>query len=982
MLHKSIFRFFIALSIGILLLASLPVSAQWFYFGRNKVQYTDFQWQILRTDHFDIYYYPEMEELAERGAYYAEESYAYLENKFNFTINRRIPLIFYSSHLHFQQTNITPGHIPEGVGGFFEFLKGRVVIPSNGNINLFRKVIQHELVHVFMHSKVYFVNKEHGRFDGTYPPLWFVEGLAEFWSAEWDAQAEMVIKDAVLHNYIVPVSKMYTIFGTYTMYKEGQAVLEYIAEKYGEEKILMLMENIWKYGRFSQVFHEVVGKSYEQFDEEWIYHLQKTYWPQLKENDFSRMVSRTLVREGYNFKPAYYESPGGDRLVFIGNRTGYSNIYMTEVITPYPQPPNKKRRLKTLVKGDRTSDFETFHLFSSKIDVIPDGRLVFSAKSGETDALYIYDIISEDIIRKYTWKNIVGISSPSFSPDGQKIVFTGLNFRGNKDLYLLELKNDQVIQLTNDFYEDNAPSFSPDGSKIAFSSDRTVYGSRWSYNIFVFDLETNLTHYVTVGRHQDHTPVWSPSGKYIAFTSDRDSLKSLNIWVADLSRLQSSDNTDYLALKNGESASGAVNVLQSQRWGENSYLDIPIKQVTRFANAAFDPEWMGDDAICFSVYENNSFQIRELDNFQERIDNSNDIAKNKPVFAYQHWEPGKLPGNKVLAKVEYKKDYDLDIAQTQVSQDPFWGTTGGAMLAFTDLLGNDQYFILVYNNSQSRSDFLKSMNFAITKVSLGKRTNHAFGVYRFSGRYFNYKDSYFFEDQVGGFFAISYPFSHFKRFEFRTSLSYSDKDFSGIGLDRRYAWLTSNFLSFVHDNSIWSYTGPVEGQRYNLSIGNTYDVRYSNVNYWTFLADFRHYFRLGSKLTYATRVLTLLNQGKETRWYYLGGSWDLRGYRRWSLRGEKVVFTSHELRFPFIEYLGIKFPILAMVFPGIRGALFFDAGNVWNGNDFGRMLGSAGFGFRFNFGGFLVLRLDVGKTTDFQSVSKNWFTQFFFGWDF
>jgi len=121
------------------------VQGQWFYFGRNKVQYTQFNWHILKTKHFDIYFYPEMEELAQIGATYAEESYRYLENKFNYTINRRIPLIFYSSHLHFQQTNVTPGFIPEGVGGFFEFLKGRVVIPSDGNLNQFKKVIQHEL---------------------------------------------------------------------------------------------------------------------------------------------------------------------------------------------------------------------------------------------------------------------------------------------------------------------------------------------------------------------------------------------------------------------------------------------------------------------------------------------------------------------------------------------------------------------------------------------------------------------------------------------------------------------------------------------------------------------------------------------------------------------------------------------------------------------------------------------------------------------
>ena len=87
-------------------------------FGRNKIQYSDFQWRILQTEHFDIYYYPQMGDLAERAAFWAEESYDYLSNKLNYEIDRRTPLIFYSSHLHFQQTNVSPFFMPEGVAGF------------------------------------------------------------------------------------------------------------------------------------------------------------------------------------------------------------------------------------------------------------------------------------------------------------------------------------------------------------------------------------------------------------------------------------------------------------------------------------------------------------------------------------------------------------------------------------------------------------------------------------------------------------------------------------------------------------------------------------------------------------------------------------------------------------------------------------------------------------------------------------------------
>ena len=923
--------------------------SQWFYYGRNKVQYTDFDWHILKTDHFDIYYYPEMEDLAERGAYFAEESYRYLENKFNFTINRRIPLIFYSSHLHFQQTNVTPSFIPEGVGGFFEFIKGRVVIPSDGNINQFRKVIYHELIHVFMHSKVYYVNKEHSRFEGTYPPLWYVEGLAEYWSSEWDWQAEMVMRDAVLNNYIVPLSQMYQITGTYMMYKEGQAILQYISENYGEEKILLLMENLWKYGKFSEVFYNVIGKSYHEFDQEWLYYLKKKYYPLLKDHDLSKMVTATIVKDGYNFKPAYYKDHDGvEQVVYVGNKTGYSNIFMNKL-----RPIHDRQREKsvTLIKGERTSEFESFHLFSSKIDVDKQGNLTFSSKSGENDALYIYNIPERRVIKKYQWPKIVDISSPSFSPNGRKVVFSAVDFSGKEDLYILNQDNDELLRLTEDFYEDQAPSFSPDGNKIVFSSDRTQYGNMWCYNLFIYDLRTDLIYYLTVGQQQDNTPVWSPDGNYIAFTSDRDS--TLNLWIADLTGIP-----DYDA---------------------NSYTLVKIKKVSQFANAAFDPEWTDENRLLFAVYENNRFQIRMMQDLSEKIDKPEVVLTNTTLLGHRQWNFERLPGNKLQSKIRYKKKYNLDFAQTQVSQDPFWGTTGGAVFAFTDIMGNDQFYFLIYNNSQTSGDFFKSFNAAITKVSLANRLNHAYGLFRYSGRYFNYRDGYYFEDRVGGFFTISYPFSQFNRMEFNSNLSYSDKDI--YGLSRRHAILTSNYISFVSDNSIWFYTGPIQGHRYNFTVGNTYDIRWSNVNYYTFLVDLRQYFRLSPGLTYAVRLLTLYNEGKETQWYYLGGSWDLRGYQRWSIRGEKIALISNELRFPFIEYLGIKFPYMGLGFQSIRGALFVDAGNAWNDKWRG-LLGSMGFGFRMNLGGFLVLRLDIGKKTNFKRITSDWFTQFFFGWDF
>jgi outer membrane protein assembly factor BamA len=113
----------------------------------------------------------------------------------------------------------------------------------------------------------------------------------------------------------------------------------------------------------------------------------------------------------------------------------------------------------------------------------------------------------------------------------------------------------------------------------------------------------------------------------------------------------------------------------------------------------------------------------------------------------------------------------------------------------------------------------------------------------------------------------------------------------------------------------------------------------------------------------------------------MGGSWDLRGYNLWSLWGTKLFLVSNELRFPFIDQLYLGFPFGGIGFSSIRGALFVDAGNVWD-DDFGDMKGSLGFGIRFRLGGYLVLRLDVGRTTNFKEIYPETFTQFFFGWDF
>jgi hemolysin activation/secretion protein len=147
--------------------------------------------------------------------------------------------------------------------------------------------------------------------------------------------------------------------------------------------------------------------------------------------------------------------------------------------------------------------------------------------------------------------------------------------------------------------------------------------------------------------------------------------------------------------------------------------------------------------------------------------------------------------------------------------------------------------------------------------------------------------------------------------------------------------------------------------------------------------DLRDYHRLGLHSALASRLFLFYNDGKNSRHFGIGGSWDLRGYAQGSLRGEKMWFLSEELRFPFFDFLGVQSSFGGVVLWQVRGALTFDVGGVWD-RDYLNSQGSFGFGLRANLGQVVTLRWDLGKRIEnnFSSLQHGLYSVLFFGWDF
>lgn len=918
------------------------ISAQFYFFGRNKVQYEKFNWKVIKTDHFNIYYYDDFNELAEIGAKFAEDSFDTLKVKFNHYVTNKIPLVFYNTHTHFQQTNITPGFIPEGVGGFFEFMKGRVVIPYLGSLAQFKHVIRHELVHVFMTSKIFNVLRDHRIDTGRMPPLWFTEGLAEYWSNDWDTQAEMLMRDLVLNGNFVRLEDLDAVYG-FIIYKEGQNFLQFVSDTYGEDKILLLMENFWRFNKFRDILEFTLGDHFQDIDNKWYYTLQRKYFPLYEDNYPHFIHAKKLTNQGFNFDPSYYENNEEKELFFIGNHNGYTSVFKMK----YDPKSYEYVEHEVILEGERELDYESFHLLENTMGLSNKGLIAFVTKSLATDVIHIYSIKDDEVIETLRYDEIIRIKSPSFSNDGNKIVFTGSDTKGFVDLYVYDLHEKILTRLTNDYYEEIDPIFDKDETSIIFSSDRTAGMFRQYYNLFEYRFSDHSINYLTYVGANISTPQFSPDFSELYFTSDYDG--NYNIWKIPYDK---------------STAEG-------------------MKRVTSFLTSIYSFTFVDKNNLVTSAFEKFSFQFYNLD-----LSQIPDTVKKYVTFdfnkTHSRWNAHRIALSSEEDRLKYEHEYTLDYAAGQLVTDPVYGSRGGALFSLSDLLGDDRYLFYIYNTAEVQSEILKNFNVAISRINLKERSNYGFGIFNYAGRRYDIRESdeFYYERVYGGYIAMYYPFSSFQRLEIESSIANSDKELIGDILTRK-SLLVSNAISFVHDNAIWAYTGPIDGSRFRILLGYTSDVKYSNVNYYSFIADYRYYYRLGLRATLAARAAIFVNHGKEARRYFAGGSWDLRGWPRWSIRGEKLWLSSVEFRFPLIDRIQIDFPFFGLGFFNLRGAAFFDAGAAWD-TYYKQTLGSVGFGLRLNLFNVIAFRYDMGKKIekDFTKFQPNLFYQFFFGWDF
>ncbi len=927
-------------------------SAQISSFGQNKIQYTDFDWQVVESEHFELYYYPEEDTLALTALRMAEEGYDFIASRFRHEVVRKIPLIIYSTHQDFQQTNVSWGFLPEGVGGFTEFLKGRVALPFNGNYRDFERVIHHELVHVFQLSRIGELYRLHYRNGFVGPPLWFTEGMAEVWSGPWDSTGELFVRDLVLGEMMPDIQELWRYSGTFVIYKIGQHLVDYLERTYGPDVVAAIYEELWRVKSFEEALVRVTERPLRTLNAQWHHDLQQRYFPHVEDYKPLELEAQPLaVKSGANFQAAV---PPPDAVVdphtfyFTSPRSGYMDIYRGST-------KGREMEVERLIKGGRSARYEALHGFHSGPAVSREGMMAFVSKYHERDALFLYNLHTEEVEDHWSFQELISLADPTFSPDGRSVAFTGLAREGRQDIYVFDLDTETLRWVTRDRYDDRDAAWSPDGETLAFVSDRNPWGEKGALNVYLYTLATGEITPLTHGPWKDGEPVWSPDGTRLAYASDRSGVTQL--FVAD-STLRS-------------------------------------VQVTDFLGGAMSPAWGNDDRhLLFTGMAEAQWGIYRIP-----IDARSDTLAAPPAVADPMLASASDPGllrdarlhpawtwnvgsdTLIARQKDYRTHFTFDLAAGGFAFDPSQGVGQGLQVMLSDQLGDKVILGTIGNTAQDFGTILSRFNAGVTYWDQRRRLDTGFSAFHFAGDFYDEVGFTYFERRVGGTFNASYPFSRFSRVTLYSGFMYSERGPDSFRPGRE-GWLAVNYVSFVKDNTLWNGTGPIDGGRYLFAIGANADIQTVQVENVQGVLDLRRYFRLGRRSTYAVRLQALAAEGPLAQRFAMGGSWSFRGYPRRAFVGTRSLLLNQEVRFPLLNGVVLGLPMGPFGLPQIQGALFFDVGQAWTRTYTPpNVLGSYGVSFRTGLG-FLVLRLDVSKLTDFHRTLPGTDVDFFVGFNY
>ena len=987
-------------------------STQAQYFGKNKVVYDNFNFKILHTEHFNIYYYPEEAAAVDYAARLAERWYMRHSVLMNDTLTGKQTIILYDGFPQFSETNVTQEQIGQGTGGFTEPVMRRIVLPFAGPLDETSHVIGHELVHAFQFD----ITSKHNMSKGGYPaaaemPLWFIEGMAEYFSlGPDDPNTAMWMREASLKK-LPKISDLNSY--QYFPYRYGQSLLAFMGGKWGDYKLVRLLRIAARLGSMDKGIDSVYHISADSLSKEWHKALHSSYDSLAKitekpENYGKELISEKTGGGEMNLSPSL--SPDGTKMIFFSSKDLFAiDLYLADAKTG--------KVIRNIYKTEMDTHLQNLEFINSSGAWSPDGKqFVFAGVVNGRPILSILDVDNNKEPREIKFPKLAEIFNPAWSNDGRYIAFSALA-NGLSDLFEYDLKTDSLKRLTNDAYADLQPAFSPDGKYIAFVTDRFTTNLSdlkiGNYQLALYNTETGKIKSIKCfDDGKNINPQWSEDGKSIYFLSDRNGIT--NIYRLSLADQKIEQVTNLFGGVSGiTSISPALSVATKSNYIAYSVFDkgkydiFSIDSVKNLNGEKIIPD----------------FAFTNPEQLPPAIRSSNVLTNNMndPNFG--------LPADSGFAVTNYDPTLKLSgVGQPSVGAgvDQFGTYVGGGVsLLWSDLLGDynlatalqiesgtgytNIYGLLGFMNTKNRLNWggvVQQVPYYYTGFNYGITTIN--GTPAYIQQQYLYKET---DREVSG--ILAYPFNQSYRLEF--SAGYRNISFDNVVITQATSLYDGSVLinqtqslphnaalnlatfdvAFVFDNSYFGATSPLLGTRYRID----FQPIVGSLNWNNVLIDFRQYFMPVRPFTIALRLLHAGRYGsgaEDPRLspLFLGYPELVRGYDTQTLTnaeysdtssnsvinklfGSKLLIGNLELRFPLLGVLGLGSGFYGY-FP-IELGFFYDAGVTWTNDNKPWFLGgnrdavsSYGAAIRVNLFGYAVGEVDYVLPINRPNVGWLW----------
>jgi hypothetical protein len=911
--------------------AVTPVQAQTPYipyFGKNAIRYDHFKWSTYTTEHFEIYYYPDIEPHLEKMAGYAESAYQHVSSELKHDLAFKVPLILFQTSSEFFQQNVIPGAAQEGVGAFAEPSRYRILMPMDEPSDLLYRLVVHELTHIFQFDII-----PTGLIRQNMP-LWTMEGMSDYMTGYWRPLDLMTVRDAAVADIIPKMSDLqgYGNFGNPRLiYNLGHAAFEFMEARWGKEGVRSYIFALRKsvIGGGDDAYQEAFQISAEEFDQQfdkWMKDRFKPFRDKERPVDYGRNLAPEPGKTRYSQTLSIEPSPSGD-LIATMSANGRDRELDIVLISA-----KDGEIIRSLTPGfDQDRGFEYLVTPGGRWNSVPwmswapqGDRLAFFARTEKDRSLIIEDVITRKIVRRVPVA-LDAPESPDFSPDGAVVAFSASQ-GGTNDIFTVDIASGAITNLTKDDLADYAPTYAPDGKWI-------VYVARVSGNekLFRLDLATGEKTQLTFGTHDDSGAQFLDADTLVFSSTATDPNQSIDPEVARNGNIY---NIWTLSLKSGEL---------------RRYTDAIAGNLSPVALAAAGDN--GPKRIAFVSYYKGDYGMHVLDR-RDPIETvaSADFGAPGPIIDFQAPLSHTVVNDNKKVKGRFEKLFLEGRPPVALGVTSGGDVFGGTAIAFTDVLGDSQFTLFAASVSQYRS-------ISGTYTNLERRFQYAVQGYSQTQFFYGQLSNVFYDPAFSGIvdrdLAIAtqtyqggtafgiWPFNRYRRVELFGGLSHYSESFNDPGLQEyseQYqqqqfgqSLFNNGFMmpfgvAFVQETTVFREFGPLAGNTMRLS----YEVAPKigdSLTRQTMDADARYYLRLGGSGLLALRARGLKSWGDNPGYLFFGGNSEMRGYDYLSFVGQNAFFVNAELRFPLIEAMATPIGVLG----GIRGTFFANMGGAsWN----------------------------------------------------